>query len=243
MQPVDKEKGIYRIARTRSDKEIALDLNWEGAVWGWVDSLAIDRFLPESSDHRPQTRLKMQYSREGIFGLFQVKDRYVRCVHTSFQDLVCKDSCVEVYFQPQPTVIPDGQPHAGYINLEMSGNGTLLSYHIRDAERAPGGFRDFDKLTTEDAERILIDSTLPDRVDPEIQDALEWRLAFFLPFDLMEKYLGCFRDPELGVKGQCWGGDAFKCADDSSHPHWASWQPCSEFNFHAPAEFGRFLFE
>ena len=41
-----------------------------------------------------------------------------------------------------------------------------------------------------------------------------------------------------------WRGNAFKCADETSHPHWASWAPIGEaLNFHAPGWFGDLDFE
>jgi len=34
-------------------------------------------------------------------------------------------------------------------------------------------------------------------------------------------------------------GNFFKCGDETSHPHWASWSPISEeLNFHRPETFG-----
>jgi hypothetical protein len=43
--------------------------------------------------------------------------------------------------------------------------------------------------------------------------------------------------------GQRWRANCFKCADQSSHPHWASWAPIGEvLNFHQPASFGVFEF-
>lgn len=225
-----------------SDK-IVSDLEWSGAIWGKTPIMGVNQFLPESSNHRPVTQLKLQYDQRGIFGLFRVEDRYVRCVQTNFQDMVCNDSCVEIFLQPHPELLPEGRVHPGYINLEISGNGTLLSYHIRDAERAEGGFKDFEKLTLADGNRILTRSTLPKTVYPEIQEPLEWRLAFHLPFKVIEKYLGPLWDSAIAVSGQRWRMNAFKCSEDSSHPHWASWQPCSSFNFHKPSDFGYLLFE
>lgn len=226
-----------------SSEEIVSDLDWSGDCWANTSIISIDQFLPESSRHRPLTQLKLQYDDRGIFGFFRARDRYVRCVQTNFQDMVCKDSCVEIFLQPHPELLPEGRAHAGYINFEISGSGTLLSYHIRDAERTVDGFKDFEKLTSDDGGKILIKSTLPKTVYPEIEEPLEWCLAFHLPFDVMEKYLGPLRDSASGVSGQRWGMNAFKCTEDSSHPHWASWQQCSSFNFHEPSDFGYLLFE
>ena len=214
----------YRI--NRISEPLPLSADWSAPEWQQAEIIRIDRFRPESSDHQPVTEARLLYSEAGIHGIFRVQDRYVRCVHTQFQDLVCKDSCVEVYFHPRPEL--------GYLNLEMSGNGTLLSYYITDATRAPGGFREFVKLTPEQGRQVAIRSTLPARVEPELTEPTEWCLQFTLPFELIEAYVG----PLGSISGQTWRGNLFKCADESSHPHWASWQPVPELNFHVPETFG-----
>jgi len=39
-------------------------------------------------------------------------------------------------------------------------------------------------------------------------------------------------------------GNFYKCAEDNSHPHWASWASMGgELNFHLPDRFGWFSFE
>lgn len=208
----------------------ALTADWWAPVWQQADVITIDQFREESSRHRPITEARLLYSAAGIHGIFRVQDRYVRCVHTQFQDLVCKDSCVEVYFHPQT-----GQREGnGYLNLEMSGNGTLLSYYITNAERAPGGFKEFVKLTPEQGRQVAIRTTLPPVVEPELSEPTEWCLQFFLPFSVLEEYVGPLGSPS----GQTWRCNLFKCADESSHPHWASWQPVPELNFHMPETFG-----
>ena len=51
----------------------------------------------------------------------------------------------------------------------------------------------------------------------------------------MEQYVGRL----CNLPGQTWRGNFYKCADRSSHPHWASWSPLGEpLNFHTPQFFG-----
>lgn len=218
----------YRVNRLNGSLPLTAD--WAAPAWQAAELIRIDQFRPESSDHRPTTEARLLYSEQGIHGIFRVQDRYVRCVHTRFQDLVCKDSCVEVYFQPKTEL--------GYMNLEMSGNGTLLSYYITDAERAPGGFKAFARLTPEQGRQVAIRSTLPQLVEPEWSEPTEWCLQFFLPFSVLEDYVGPLGEPS----GQSWRCNLFKCADETSRPHWASWQPVAELNFHAPESFGTIRF-
>lgn len=235
----------HRVPRARPGLVLPaelLDLDWDGSAWADVPALAIAQFLPASSSHRPHTELKLQHSLRGLHGLFRVRDRFVRCVHTQFQAPVYKDSCVELFLQPHPVQPPPGRSHASYLNLEIGAGGTLRCYHILDCTRTADGFREYVPLSATHGAAISTHSTLPRRILPEIDTALEWRLAFELPFAVMEHYLGPLRSPE-GVSGQQWRGNAFKCAEDCSHPHWASWQSCSGHNFHLPADFGDLLFE
>ncbi|WXL25722.1 carbohydrate-binding family 9-like protein [Ectopseudomonas mendocina] len=209
--------------------------DWHASHWQTADVMSIDQFRRESSHHRPITQAKLLYSEQGVQGIFKVQDRYVRCVTTQFQDMVCNDSCVEIFLQPKPQA-SDGN---GYISVEMSGNGTLLSYYITDAERTADGFKAFSKLTPEQGQQIRVQSTLPAVVEPEITEPTEWCLEFFIPFSVLEAYVG-----KLGqLSGQTWRINLFKCADQTSHPHWASWQPVPELNFHMPDTFGWVRFE
>jgi hypothetical protein len=75
---------------------------------------------------------------------------------------------------------------------------------------------------------------LPCYVEPEIVEPVVWLLQFFIPFALLEKYMG----PIGTVEGQTWRANAYKCGDETSQPHWASWQPLTEKNFHLPECFG-----
>lgn len=218
----------YLIHKTHDPKTLSLEFS--GDFWAQATSVAIDQFRVESSQHRPTTQAKLLYSERGIYGIFEVQDQYVRCVQTEYQSLVCKDSCVEVYFQPFA--------HKGYINLEISGNGTLLSYYITDSTRAPGGFKAFTPLTVAQGQCIKIQTSLPKKVEPEICEPITWSLAFFLPFSVIEDYVGALGE----LSGQIWRGNFFKCADESSHPHWASWQAVPELNFHLPHTFGELRF-
>jgi cellulose/xylan binding protein with CBM9 domain len=65
-------------------------------------------------------------------------------------------------------------------------------------------------------------------------------VAMRIPFAMMESYVSATGDP----RGQTWRGNLFKCGDETSHPHWASWAPIGqELNFHQPEKFGELRFE
>jgi hypothetical protein len=230
--PIQEEEGftLMEYPVHKAKKRPRLEGEWQGADWRRASVLEIASFRPESSDHRPWTQAKLLYDHEGLYGHFQVQDRYVRCVRTGFQEPVYRDSCVEIFVQPGG----DG----GYFNFEFNCGGALLASYITDHTRTKAGFKAFSPLSADEGRRVVIYHSLPSRVDPEIEEETPWRLAFFLPFDLLEKYTG----PLMPLEGKRWRANLYKCADESSHPHWASWAPVDSLNFHLPHCFGTLRF-
>jgi len=208
-----------------------LDSNWRNPAWAVAETLEVKHFRPESSAHRPQTLVRLLYDATGIHGLFQVYDRYVRCVRTEYGSEVWKDSCVEFFVQPKV--------NAGYFNFEFNCGGAFLCSYIVDPTRTPDGFRLFTKVPAEIGRQIQVCASSPAVVEPEVAEPMDWSLQFFIPFSLLEKYVGALDK----VAGQSWRGNFFKCAEDNSHPHWAAWSPVDELNFHLPRCFGELLFE
>ena len=216
----------------RCDSSIELTGDWSGSAWQKAETAEILNWRPEGSDHQPRTRVRLLYDGTGVHGIYDVEDKYVRCVATKFQDIVCRDSCVEFFVRPKPD--------KGYFNFEFSGDGMFLVYYVTDSTRLPGGPpMERGALSAEDGKRVGIFHSLPDIVEPEIQEATEWVLQFFIPFDLLEKYVGPIGD----VSGQTWRANFYKCGDETSHQHWGSWSPVDELNFHLPHCFGDVRFE
>jgi hypothetical protein len=208
-----------------------LDGEWSGDAWTQADTLEIASFRHESSDHHPRTLAQLLYDERGIYGIFHVWDQYVRCAHSGYMAPTHLDSCVELFLQPE-----SGK---GYFNFEFSCGGSLLCSHIVDPNRISGGFCDYSPLPEADVRQVAIYHSMPSIVDPEIVEPTEWVLEFFVPTSLMEKWVG----PIGQLGGREWRGNLYKCGDETSHPHWASWSPVDELNFHLPRCFGTIEFE
>lgn len=221
-------KRRYVIERTAAEPDLTVAFDSE--VWRNANVLTVDNFLPESSAHNPLVECKMLYDDKGLYGIFNVRDQYVRCVHSGYQSSVCRDSCVEFFAKPRL----DG----GYFNFEFNCGGAVLTSYIRDNSRTPGGFADFEYIRDEDMDKIDIFHTMPETVDPEITEPTEWRLAFHVPFEFFTPYCG---EVEHSA-GTEWEANFYKCADDTSHPHWTSWNPIHEKNYHLPEDFGIVVF-
>ena len=205
---------------------IALDGAWDGDCWGKFESLSIADARIEGSDHRPEVAAKLGYDAEGLYGLFQVRDRYVRCVVSTPQTEVSGDSCVEIFFQVAG--------NREYFDFEVTASGTPLVTWVTDPRIIDNQLAGFKSLTAEELEKIRIYHSLPSRIEPEITDTITWRVGFFFPFAVMANY-GKFRMPAVGTQ---WRANLYKCGDATSHPHWLSWSPIPELNFHLPEAFG-----
>lgn len=203
---------------------------WSGSAWQQAETLKIDKFRPESSSHRPRTQARLLHTQDGIFGIFRVEDRYVRCRHTRDMDPVYQDSCVEFFAQPNPD--------RGHFNFEFNCGGSLLCFYVGDPTRVTDGFKHSTSLSEEDRKQIARYHSMPKLVEPEIARPVEWVLEFFIPYAVLEQYVGSV-DHEPGAE---WRANFYKCADNTSHPHWASWAAVDELNFHLPRCFGTVQF-
>lgn len=208
-----------------------LNSAWDGPEWENANILEVDIVREESSSHHPKTELKLLYNNKAVFGLFRVKDKYVRAVRSGFQESVCKDSCVEFFFKPKS--------ESGYFNFEFNCGGAMLCFYIIDNKRTNNGFAEFVKLKDTELNNVNIFHTLPSLVDPEITDYTEWFLGFEIPLSMLEKHTGSLGN----LTDQTWEANCYKCADETSHPHWMSWNPIDEKNFHCPQCFGQMEFK
>jgi hypothetical protein len=205
---------------------------WQGPAWRVADTMRIAAFHPRSSDHHPGVEAALLFDAAHLHALFRVRDRYVRSVHTAYDSDTYKDSCVELFVQPA------GQ--SGYFAFEVNCGGAFSLRYIEDPTRMADRFAKWRRVDPALAGTIRVSHSLPAIVDPEHAAPVDWWVEVSWPFAVMEAYCG-----EVGpVAGRRWRANAFKCADDTSHPHWASWAPIGEaLNFHQPRWFGDLEFE
>ena len=223
------KKYNYRIAR--AVELPTLRGEWFGRAWNGISSVSIESFRPEGSDHQPRTECKLQYNSQGLYGIFKVQDNYVRCTETTFQADVFKDSCVELFLRPKAD--------QGYFNFEFNCGGALLACYITDSTRVAGSFKEFICLTETDDEQIRRFHSLPKILEPEQAEPTIWYLEYFIPFKVLERYCG----PMSEADNRSWTGNFYKCGDETSHPHWASWSPVERLDFHSPTNFGKLIFD
>lgn len=219
----------YRV--TRVERTSTVDADWDGEFWRDVKPLELRHFMGERPEHFPRVQAKLVYDEHAVHVIFHVDDRYVRAVAENHQDAVYRDSCVEFFFTPGEDV------SNGYFNLEMNCGGTMLLHYQREPRQNQR------QLADTDLAKIEVAHSLPKIVQPEMTEPVEWTVAYRLPVALFEKYFPSeLNRPAPGVR---WRANFYKCADDSSHPHWLTWSPVNfeQPDFHRPQSFGTLVFE
>ena len=222
---------FYRVNKARVPPSLRADGEQDG--WGAAEVVNVDQFHARSSAHRPVTRARLLYDDAGLYLAFDVEDRYVRCLSTAYQSRVSRDSCVEFFVRPRAD--------EGYFNFEINCGGALLLYYIEDPRRVPGAlFRKYTEVPEHWGGQVRIVSSLPPVVFPEDPRAVSWSVRCFIPLRLFSEFVGPIGSPA----GEEWSGNFFKCADECSQPHWASWSPIGdELRFHQPQHFAPIRFE
>ena len=110
----------------------------------------------------------------------------------------------------------------------------MLASYVTDPTRINGRVARATPLSREEGQQVAVYGSLPPIAEDEIEDEVTWSLEFAIPFALLTTYVG-----NLGrMEGREWRGNLYKCGNKTTHPHWASWSPLGERNFHAPQDFG-----
>jgi hypothetical protein len=214
------------------DKLPPVSAGWDDPAWGSAETLTISRFHPRSGDHRPRTQARLLHDGQALAVMFRVEDRYVLARHTAYQSPTHKDSCVEFFVRPRPD--------RGYFNFELNAVGTLLLWYIDKPRRPDGSFEHYTEVPEALARSLEKRASLARPIAEEDSNPLVWTVSFRVPFMLFEAYVG----PLGGPSGQTWRANFYKCADESSHPHWGAWADIGErLDFHQPDRFGEIVFE
>jgi len=180
--------------------------------------------MGERPKHRPRTQAKALYDDRYVYVIFRVEDRYVRAVAQEYHGPVWKDSCVEFFFRPGDDL------SLGYFNLEVNCGGTAL-FHYQKVPRENVRIVDM-----ADMQQIEIAHSMPRIVEPEIIRPTIWTIEYRIPLAVLEKYCKVAQ-PRRGV---IWRANFYKCADETSHPHWLTWSAVDNPtpDFHLPQFFG-----
>lgn len=201
---------------------------WDGPVWGQVAALNVNTFHKESSSSHPNTQAKLIYDDTHVYVHFRVEDQHVQSLYTNYQDNVCRDSCVEFFFQPRPD--------KSYFNFEINCGGAMLLYYMENPGRQPNGtFKKYIPLPWELGKQVRIYHSMPRATPTIIHTPMTWQIEAAIPLSIMTPYVGEI-STEVGTK---WQANLYKCGGDRKHDNYASWSPMTGgLNFHQPQFFG-----
>ena len=223
----NKKPSSYQVVRATENMQ--LDGDWSKTFWQNAKPLKLTHHTGrQRPKHFPLTHTRLAYDDEYIYVIFRVEDQYVRAISQNHGNTVWKDSCVEFFFTPCDDV------SQGYFNLEMNCGGLIL---IRFQNPVTNYRIPFDAGNFNE---IKVFHSMPKIVDPEITEPTTWVVEYQIPYALLEKFTSITK-PE---KGAIWKANLYKCADESSHPHWLTWSYLgrSDEDFHAPEYFGTLEF-
>ncbi len=202
---------------------------WDKSPWDEIKPLHLQHYMGDKPEHFPFTQAKIAYDDAAVYVIFRVTDRYIKALHNKNQGPVFVDSCVEFFFTPGKN------SNNGYFNLEMNCGGTMLFHHQLEPRTQST------KISGDHIQEIEVAHTLPEIVDPEIDEETTWIVEYRIPFSVISNY-HTFTRPEAG---SVWRANFYKCADQTSHPHWLTWAlvDVPEPNFHLPQYFGILEFQ
>ncbi len=217
----------YKVQKISIQPEI--NAVWDKTPWSGIEPIQIKNYMGDKPEHLPFTQAKMAYDNTAVYVIFRVEDRYVRAVADKNQGPVYLDSCVEFFFTPGTDI------KEGYFNLEMNCGGTMLFHHQMEPRTEQA------HISEQHIQLVEVAHTLPEIIDPEMVKDTTWIVEYRIPFSVLSEYHS-FPAPEAGT---LWRANFYKCADETSHPHWLTWAPVDfpRPNFHLPQYFGILEFQ
>ncbi len=186
---------------------------------------AIDRINWEAFPYQPQVKFRIAHSNNQIWLKFYVREAYVLALRTETNSATHKDSCVEFFLDP----LQDGN----YYNFEFNAIGvTHLAYGPSRQERK---FIDADVIE----EQIKINSSLGNEPFIERKGINSWEMTIIIPAKTLTGNV------DLILKGLKSKANFYKCGDETSTPHYVTWNPVGTErpDFHQPVFFGNLVFE
>jgi hypothetical protein len=215
----------------RADTLPKVSADWEDQAWSDAETLNVARFHPRGSDHRPATQARVLHDGHALAVIFRVEDRYVLARSTQYQSPTHKESCVEFFVQPRAD--------RGYFNFEFNAIGTPLLWYIEKPRKADGVFEKYIEVPEDIASTIEVRASLTEPIRDEVPGPVVWTVSYRVPLALFERFTG----PLGPLSGQTWRANFYKCADDSSHPHWGYWADIgARLDFHQHDRFGEIIF-
>ncbi|WP_340113030.1 carbohydrate-binding family 9-like protein [Maribellus mangrovi] len=173
--------------------------------------------------YKPELKFRIAHTGTEIWLKFYVREKYIRALETRTNGDVYKDSTVEFFIALN---------NDRYYNFEFSCIGTIhAGYGTGRGKRL--------LVNPKIAEKIEVTSSLGEQPFEEKQGDFKWEMMIKIPID-------CFAFDKLSsLKELQAKGNFYKCGDETSEPHFVSWNPINTKtpDYHRPEFFGEIEFE
>jgi len=174
--------------------------------------------------YKPEVKFKMAYCKNQILLKYYVTEENIMAKETRVNGEVYKDSCVEFFFST------NGKNT--YYNFEFNCVG------IAHVGYGPG--RASRELTHPGILKLIkVRSSLGNQPFEEKTGGYQWEMMIIIPKECLTY------DKDIVLKGLKANANFYKCGDETSKPHYVSWNPIGTENpdYHQPAYFGELSFE
>jgi len=174
--------------------------------------------------YKPEVKFKMAYYENQILLKYYINEENIRAKETNVNGAVYKDSCVEFFFST------NGKNT--YYNFEFNCVG------IPHVGYGPGRA---DRVLTdpEILKLIQVRSSLGNQPFDEKTGGHQWEMMIIIPKKCLTY------DKDIVLKGLKANANFYKCGDETSKPHYVTWNPIGTDNpdYHQSAYFGELSFE
>lgn len=190
-----------------------------------TDLNAIDVVNWVAFPYQPKVSFRIGHHDNQIWIKFYIGEAHVLAMRTTTNSATHRDSCLEFFVDP----LQDGN----YYNFEFNAIGvTHLAYGPSRKDR-----EFVDPAIIE--EQIKIESSLGKDPFLEVSGEITWDMTVVIPAATFTQ------TKSLSLKGLKSKANFYKCGDETSKPHYLSWNPVGTErpDFHQPLFFGNLVFE
>lgn len=233
--PVFAQKGKLLVPgrkATTAKKLIVKEINYSGII----DPEMADKLLEKNCEYqlidvlnwpsysyKPDVKFKIAHCQNQVLLKYAVSEDNILANIVSINGAVCTDSCVEFFISTHRD--------DSFYNFEFNCIGTP------HAEYGIVGKREL--LDPEIVKRIKTRSSLGNQPFDERKGGYQWEIVIIIPGE-------CFVfDKNLVFKGLNAKANFYKCGDNTSTPHFLTWNPVDTDHpdYHQPSFFGEILFQ
>ena len=183
------------------------------------DGHAIETVNWESHPYKPSVKFNIAWGDREIYIKYYVREAHVKAEKSHTNEMVCEDSCVELFVSPSDDGI--------YYNFEFNPIGTGLM-------GAGHGRQDRVRADTAVIEGIRRLTTMGAKPFSEISGDISWSLTLAIPLESF------FQHRVDNLAGKSFRANFYKCGDKLSNPHYVTWNPVGteKPDYHRPEHFG-----